>query len=54
MFANITVRWLLIYFCMGWAASPLIWQRPVGLEHIGFALLALYLIYFAPKPTVEK
>lgn len=54
MFANITVRWALIYMCVIMAAWPLVAQAQVGLQHIVYALLALYLVYFAPKPTEEK
>ena len=53
MLANLTVRWALIYFCIGCAAAPLLLQTQVRLEHFIYAGLALYLIYKAPVPTKE-
>lgn len=53
MLATITIRWVLIYFCVWMAVAPLLFQYQVGLQHIGFAILALWLIYTAPIPKKE-
>jgi hypothetical protein len=53
MVATITVRWLLIYFCAVLAAAPLIFQLPVGISHICYAIISLFLIYTAPVPKKE-
>ena len=54
MIQNITVRWLIIYWALGAAASPLIFDRPVDITHFIWAFVALVLIYFAPKPEVKE
>lgn len=54
MFANITVRWMIIYGAIGGAAAPLIFNQQVGATHFIWATIALVLIYFAPKTESKE
>ena len=54
MFRNFSIRWALIGWFIGSAANPFIFNKPAELTHIGWALLALFLILTAPKPETKE
>jgi hypothetical protein len=53
MAATFTVRWLLIYSFAFLAAMPFVFQLPVSIWNICYAIFSLYLIYTAPVPKKE-